>query len=650
MGEARSGELPAGELSKIVLVVFFASYLVEKRELLSMGTHQVAGMWVPEVRHLGPIVLAWSFSLVIMFFEKDLGSSLLFFALFITMLWVATARGVYLGIGGIMFALGAILAYTLFDHVRTRISIWTDPWSVANDAGYQTMQAMFAFAAGGLAGANLGQGSPQRIPAVATDFIFAAIGEELGLLGTVAILGGFLLMVGAGLRIAMRAEPPFEKLLAAGLTAILGIQSFIILGGVTRLVPLTGITLPFVSYGGSSLISNYILLALLLRISDDQAQRAAQAAGPRTRPSWAPDERTWHEHPDPHARDRAHGAVLRPVRPAQQPPGHQRQQPQQPPAQHPHRGPRLLPAPGVIQTSDGVVIAESVEVDDAFERQRRYPEGELFAHITGYFSFTFGNEGVERTYNDALTGRDRKVPLDRLGDILLDKDKTANVTLTVSKALQQIATDGLAGRKGSVVAIDPRNGAILAFADYPTYDPNVLASHNQDDVRKAWADLNADEDRPLLPRTYRERYFPGSSFKVVTAAAALAQGVATLASPSTPSSPSCPCPSRSSPCATSGARRAAGPCPRSSGSRATPPSPRWASTWGRRACPGGPTTSGSTRSRPSTCPSGRSRCSPTPAPSPGTSRPWPSRPSASRTCRPRPCRWPWWRPASPTTA
>ncbi len=202
---------------------------------------------------------------------------------------------------------------------------------------------------------------------------------------------------------------------------------------------------------------------------------------------------------------------------------------------------------GAIQTSDGVVIAESVEVDDAFERQRRYPEGELFAHVTGYFSFTFGDEGVERTYNDALTGRDRKVTLDRLGDILLEKDKTANVTLTMSKAVQQIATDGLAGRKGSVVAIDPRNGAVLAFADYPSYDPNVLASHNQDDVREAWADLNADANRPLLPRTYRERYFPGSSFKVITAASALATGVATPTQPVYPTLTELPLPQSSEP-------------------------------------------------------------------------------------------------------
>ncbi len=216
---------------------------------------------------------------------------------------------------------------------------------------------------------------------------------------------------------------------------------------------------------------------------------------------------------------------------------------------------------GSIQTADGVVVAESVEVDDAFERQRRYPEGELFAHITGYFSFTFGDEGVERTYNDALTGRDRKVSLDRLGDILLDKDKTANVTLTVSKSLQQIATDGLAGRKGSVVAIDPRNGAILAFADYPSYDPNVLASHNQDEVRKAWADLNADAEQPLLPRTYRERYFPGSSFKVVTAAAALATGAASLTQPVYPVLTELPLPQSSEPLRNFGGSSCGGPLP-----------------------------------------------------------------------------------------
>jgi len=267
-----------GELAKIVLCVFFASYIVEKQALLSAGSRQIAGMWVPEVKHLGPILLAWGFSLVIMFWERDLGSSLLFFALFITMLWIATARNVYLALGGVMFAAGSYLAFSTFSHVQRRIDTWLNPWPVADSGGYQIIQAAFAFAAGGLAGTNISQGSPQRIPAAATDFTFAAIGEELGLLGTTAVLVAFLLLVGSGLRIAMRADSGFEKLLATGLTAILGIQSLIILGGVTRLIPLTGITLPFVSYGGSSLISNYILLALLLRISNDQAERTRAEA------------------------------------------------------------------------------------------------------------------------------------------------------------------------------------------------------------------------------------------------------------------------------------------------------------------------------------------------------------------------------------
>lgn len=262
-----------GEMAKVVLCIFFASYLVDKRELLSVGTRRVGQIWLPEFRHLGPILLAWGFSLVVMFFERDLGSSLLFFALFISMLWVATDRGVYLAVGSLMFTMGSLIAYRTFDHVQTRVQTWLDPWSDASNKGFQIIQAAFAFAAGGLAGSNLGQGSPQRIPAVATDFTFAAIGEELGLLGTVAVLATFLLMVGAGLRIAIRVESPFAKLLATGLTTIIGLQSFVILGGVTRLVPLTGITLPFVSYGGSSLISNYVLLALLLRISDDHSKR-----------------------------------------------------------------------------------------------------------------------------------------------------------------------------------------------------------------------------------------------------------------------------------------------------------------------------------------------------------------------------------------
>ena len=267
-----------GELAKIALCIFFASYLVEKQELLSIARLRIGPIPFPDLKHYGPIVLMWGLSLVVMIFEKDLGSSMLFFALFIVLLWVSTGRGAYLLVGTVMFGIGSYITWSQFAHVRSRVKVWLNPWPVALGAGYQVIQALFAFAAGGFAGTNLGQGSPDRIPAVATDYVFAAVGEELGLLGTTAVLVAFLLMVGAGLRIAMRAEPPFEKLLAAGLTTILGVQTFIIIGGVTRLIPLTGITLPFISYGGSSLLSNYVLLALLLRISDDQAARDGQEA------------------------------------------------------------------------------------------------------------------------------------------------------------------------------------------------------------------------------------------------------------------------------------------------------------------------------------------------------------------------------------
>jgi cell division protein FtsW (lipid II flippase) len=263
-----------GEMAKIALCIFFASYLVEKRELLSVFTSRIGPVSLPAVRHLGPLVLAWGVSLVVMIAEREIGSSALFFALFVSMLWLTTDRNAYLALGAILFAAGSVFSYKSFHHVQQRVHIWHNPWPTANGSGYQIVQGLFALGAGGLFGVGLSRGNPGHIPAVATDFIFAAIGEELGLFGTAAVILAFLLIVGTGMRIALRAESPFEKLLAAGLTTIIGIQTFIIIGGVTRLVPLTGVTLPFVSYGGSSLLSNYVLLALLLRISDQTTGRA----------------------------------------------------------------------------------------------------------------------------------------------------------------------------------------------------------------------------------------------------------------------------------------------------------------------------------------------------------------------------------------
>lgn len=274
-----------GEFAKIVLAVFFASYLVEKRELLGMTTWPRFRPFLPDPKHLGPVLLAWAAAVVVMTAEKDLGSSLLFFTLFMVLVWVATERTAYLGVGAVLFGGAAYAAYHSFAHVHDRVKNWLNPWADANNKGFQLIQGWYAMAAGGVAGTGLGLGSPDRIPERQNDFIFAVIGEELGLLGATAVIVVFVLMVGCGLRIAARAEGAFEKLLATGLTALLGIQSFIIIAGVTRLLPLTGVALPFVSYGGSSLVANYVLLALLLRISENTARREeeraeGEAAGP----------------------------------------------------------------------------------------------------------------------------------------------------------------------------------------------------------------------------------------------------------------------------------------------------------------------------------------------------------------------------------
>jgi peptidoglycan glycosyltransferase len=260
-----------GELAKIALAIFFASYMVERSELLSKGTLRIGRFLVLDPKYLAPVLVAWGLSLMIFLFENDLGSSFLFFALFIGMVWVATGRAYYLALGAGLFAAGSVFALNVIGHAKSRMQAWRNPWPLYNTSGYQIIQGWFGLAAGGLYGTGPGLGSPQRIPDATTDFIFAAIGEELGLLGATAVVAAFLLMVGTGLRIAIRCERPFEKLLATGLSLILGVQTFVIIGGVTRIIPLTGITLPFVSYGGSSLIANYILLALLLRISNDSS-------------------------------------------------------------------------------------------------------------------------------------------------------------------------------------------------------------------------------------------------------------------------------------------------------------------------------------------------------------------------------------------
>ena len=265
------------EFGKVLIVIFLASYLSAKRELLAEGSGRFG---LPRVKDLGPLMIAWATSLAVLFLERDLGASLLYFAAFVVIIWVASGRPGYLVVGGILFVIGAWIGYLAFSHVQLRVEYWLhalDPTKVFQLGYGQIAQGQFALASGGLVGTGLGRGSPTLIPYAPTDFIFAAIGEELGLIGVTALLLVYVTLLGRGFRVAIERTDAFGKLLATGLTTIVAVQTFVIVGGVTRLIPLTGITLPFVSYGGSSLVANFVILALLIRVSAGPWERRSAA-------------------------------------------------------------------------------------------------------------------------------------------------------------------------------------------------------------------------------------------------------------------------------------------------------------------------------------------------------------------------------------
>lgn len=254
------------EIMKIVMAVFFASYFSEKRALITHAAVHIGALRLPPAAYLGPVLIMWALSMSLLIWQRDLGAALLFYLVFLALLYAATGRA-YVGVGFLFLVLAGVVAYALFDHVQLRTRIWLDPWPYATGDAYQVVQALNAYAAGGLIGSGLGYGFPEYVPAVHTDFVLAALGEELGLIGTLAVVAVYLALIHRAFRIAVRASTEFTMLLATGLGATLGIQTIVILAGNLRMIPITGITLPFLSYGGSSILANFVMVGLLLRIS-----------------------------------------------------------------------------------------------------------------------------------------------------------------------------------------------------------------------------------------------------------------------------------------------------------------------------------------------------------------------------------------------
>jgi cell division protein FtsW (lipid II flippase) len=267
-----------GEFARLALAVFFAGYLVAKRDVLALAGRRVLGIDLPRARDLGPVLIAWAASLLILIFETDIGTSALFFGMFIAMIYIATQRTSWLLIGFGLFLAGTFLTATFIPHVAERFTIWLHPFAGTNatNASFQLVQGLEGMAFGGLFGTGLGHGQPYFTPLVQSDFIFTAFGEELGLVGVMALLLVFGLLVQRGLRAALAVKDPFSKLLAGGLSFVLALQVFVIVGGVSGLIPLTGVTTPFLSEGGSSLVASWILIGLLIRVSDSARKPAPQ--------------------------------------------------------------------------------------------------------------------------------------------------------------------------------------------------------------------------------------------------------------------------------------------------------------------------------------------------------------------------------------
>jgi len=517
-----------GELAKILIVFFIAAYLAANREMLSVFTWKVGPVHLPSLPTLLPLIIMWALAFVVVVLEKDLGLALVLFSVFVIMLYVATGKKMYLVVSIALAAIAAVALYGMMGHVRTRVSIWLDPFAAAQGGGFQLVQSLFSLADGDLFGTGIGRGmgggpvDAGGIPVAESDFIFPVIAEETGLMGAAGVLLLYLCFAIRGVVTAARAKSDVSSFTAVGLTSIIVLQAFIIVGGVTRLIPLTGITLPFVSQGGSSLIASFMIVGFLLRCGDEgtgvdsEIQRTG-AIGVHGADSVLGRVALG---------KRLTGAMLMysllfAVLVANltyimviKAPEYQNM-----PSNNHTIAREAKMERGTISTEDGVVLARSVRQDDGTYK-REYPAGTLAAHIVGYSSQKFGTAGIEAAYNDTLRGQQNFASFtDVVNSLAGIQTKGNDVTLSIDSRIQESAQAALEGQVGACVVMDPETGAVLGMASSPTFnaaDYEALLSQS--------ADSNSSE---LYNRATQALYAPGSTFKMVSLAAALQDGVAT---------------------------------------------------------------------------------------------------------------------------
>ena len=513
-----------GEIAKIFIVLFLAAYMADNRELLSTWRTSRVGIPVPNLRSIIPVVGIWVLCLLVVIFEKDLGSALLLFGIFLVLVYVSTGRLSYIALGLVLVAIAAVFLYSAFDHVQLRVAIWLDPFEDAQGDGYQLVQSLYSLADGGLFGVGIGRGACESIPVVESDFIFSAIAEECGLLGASAVIFGFMLFAVRGSLIASRAKSDMAAFTAAGLTTSISLQAFIIIGGVTDFIPLTGLTLPFMSQGGSSLLSSFIIVGLLLRASDEgtglgtemQTTRAMRRVGGR------------------HAFGSGTGVLGRTAL------GKrltvviaffailfallianltyvmviEAEELQDMPSNNHTLASEATRERGAILTTDNVVLAESVEQEDG-TWERTYPEGDLASQVVGYYSQQYGSAGIENSMSSSLVGEeDFETITDAVRAAAGIQTSGNDVVLTIDADIQKAAQEALGDSDGACVVLDTETGAVLAEASSPTYDNNDV-----EDIISG-----EDDSADLYNRATQSLYAPGSTFKIVTLAAALDTG------------------------------------------------------------------------------------------------------------------------------